>query len=159
MDERLADRVVDEVLRRLTLDAPAALLLGHRPPDTLGYRLTDKAPYEAVLIGSLTASELLRFAEGPVLEALLQGLPVFLYEGGLTYHAYAATANRSLWARLTAAERALRQWGVQFYGGHRERALITADQARQLRAQGRRPGPGAILTPLAREILEGGSRS
>lgn len=158
MDERLADRVVNEVLRRLTLDGPAALLVGNRPPDTLGYRLTDKAPYEAVLIGSLTASELLRFTDGPVLDALLRGLPVFLYEGGLTYRAHAATANRALWARLTAAERALRQWGVQFYGGHRERALITAAQARQLASQGRRPAPGAILTPLAREILEGGGR-
>ena len=72
MDERLADRVVDEVLRRLTLDSPAALLLGDRPPDTLGYRLTDQAPYEAVLIGSLTAAELLHFAQGPALDALLR---------------------------------------------------------------------------------------
>ena len=142
MDERLAERVVNEVLRRLTLDGPAALLVGNRPPDTLGYRLTDKAPYEAVLIGSLTASELLRFTDGPALDALLRGLPVFLYEGGLTYRAHAATANRALWARLMGAER----------------TLITAAQARQLLSQGRRPGPGAILTPLAREILEGGGR-
>lgn len=159
MDEHLADRVVNEVLRRLSLDSPAALLLGDRPPDTLGYRLTDQAPYEAVLIGSLTASELLRFADGPALDALLRGLPVFLYEGGLTYRAHAATANRALWARLMGAERALRQWGVRFYGGRAERTLITAAQARQLLSQGRRPGPGAILTPLAREILEGGGRS
>ena len=44
MDEHLADRVVNEVLRRLSLDSPAALLLGDRPPDTLGYRLTAPAP-------------------------------------------------------------------------------------------------------------------
>ena len=31
-------------------------------------------------------------------------------------------------------------------------------EAQLLRAQGRRPSPGAILTPLAREILEGGGR-
>ena len=159
MDECLAQRVVDEVRRRLTLDAPAALLMGDRPPDTLGYRLTATVPYEAVLIGSLTAAQLLHFAEGPALEALLRGLPVFLYEGGLTYRAHAATANRALWARLTAAERALRQWGVRFYGGHSERTLITASQARQLLSQGRRPSPGALLTPLAREILEGGGRT
>ena len=158
MDERLADRVVDEVLHRLNLDGPAALLLGERPPDTLGYRLTDKAPYEAVLIGSLTAAELLHFSDGPALDALLQGLPVFLYEDGLRYRTYAATANRALWARLMGAERALRQWGVRFYGRHRDRTLITASQAQLLRAQGRRPSPGAILTPLAREILEGGGR-
>ena len=158
MDERLADRVVDEVLRRLSLDGPAALLVGDRPPDTLGYRLTGKAPYEAVLIGSLTAAELLHFSDGPALDALLRGLPVFLYEGGLRYRTYAATANRALWARLMGAERSLRQWGVRFYGGREDRTLITASQARQLLAQGRRPAPGSILTPLAREILEGGGR-
>ena len=159
MDEQLADRVVEEVLRRLDQAGPAALLLGSRPPDTLGYRPTDRAPYEAVLIGSLTASELLRFSDSPALEALLRGLPVFLYEGGLHYRAFATTASRPLWARITAAERTLRQWGVRFYGSPREHALVTAARARQLLAQGRAPAPGAILTPLAREILEGGGRA
>ena len=32
---------------------------------------------------------------------------------------------------------------------------ITAEEARLLRAQGRRPGADAVLTPLAKEIMEG----
>ena len=31
---------------------------------------------------------------------------------------------------------------------------ITAQEARSMRAAGARPGPGAVLTPLAKEILE-----
>ena len=34
--------------------------------------------------------------------------------------------------------------------------LITAEQARQLCAQGRVPPAGSVLTPLARDILGGG---
>lgn len=158
-EERLADRVAEEVLRRLETAGPAALLVGDRPPDALGYQLTAAPPYEAVLIGSLTAAELLSFADGRVLEALLRGLPVYLYEGGLRYRAHAATANRALWARITAAERALRQWGVRFYGAGGGRTLITAARARQLLARGGTPPAGALLTPLARELLEGGTRS
>ena len=36
-----------------------------------------------------------------------------------------------------------------------KKKLITAGEARHLREAGKRPGPGAVLTPLAREILEG----
>lgn len=159
MDEHLADQVVDEVLRRLSSSAPAALLIGSRPPDTLCYRLTDDAPYEAVIIGSLSPGELLHFTDTRVLDALLRGLPVFLYEGGLAHRAFSATANRALWARLSSAERQLQQWGVRFYGGGQSRRLITAAQARQMLAQGRTPPPGAVLTPMARDVLKGGGQS
>ena len=33
--------------------------------------------------------------------------------------------------------------------------LITAEEAKALRSAGKRPAPGAVLTPLAKEILEG----
>lgn len=158
MDEQLADLVVAEVLRRIQTSAPTALLIGSRPRDDMGYHLTDRAPYDAILIGSLTAGELLSFSEPRVLDALLRGMPVYLWEGGLRYRADAATANRTLWSKLLTAERSLQQWGVRFYGGTQTRRLVTAEQARQLRSQGRTAPPGAILTPMAREIL-GGSRS
>ena len=32
---------------------------------------------------------------------------------------------------------------------------ITAEEAKLLRSTGRRPSPGAVLTPLAKEIMEG----
>ena len=55
---------------------------------------------------------------------------------------------------LTAAQRELKNWGVLFTDGGRKK-LITAEEARLLRSQGRQPAPGAVLTPLAREIMEG----
>ena len=156
MDEKLADRITDEVLRRLCLDGPAALLIGSRPPETPGYRLTDQPPYSAVVIGSLTTGELLCLQDARIYDALLEGKPVYLWEPGLTYRAHGATANRFLFGRLAVAERQLRQMGVQFYGGSRSHRLITAEQARAMAACGEKAPEGAVLTPLAREILGGG---
>ena len=62
--------------------------------------------------------------------------------------------NRALSASLTAAQRELKNWGVLFTDGGRKR-LITAEEARLLLAQGKRPGQDAVLTPLAKEIMEG----
>ena len=64
MDERLMEQVMDKVLQRLNAGGPAALLIGDRPPDLLGYRIAAGAPYDAVIIGSLTAGELLPRAGG-----------------------------------------------------------------------------------------------
>lgn len=127
-----------------------ALLLGREPDMPLGYEYVPAAPYDAVVIGSLTLGQLLRFREEAALEALGQGLSVILYTPGLP----TAGKNRALAAALAAAQRELKSWGIVFTDGS-QRRLITAEQARQLRLEGKRPGPGAVLTPLAREILEG----
>ncbi len=164
MDDALLDRLTDEVARRLgpALSAPvhgqgpAALLLGERPGEDAGFRLVDRAPYEAVVVGSLSAGALLRGPDDAIVDALLAGRPVLLWEPGLAYRRFPGTADRALWARLAAAERDLRQLGVRFYGGgSAPRRLVTATEARALRSQGRRPPAGSVLTPLAREILEG----
>ncbi len=127
-----------------------ALLLGTEPDAPLGFTYTQTPPYDAVVIGSLTHAQLLRFAAEPVLEALARGVPVYLYTPGLPQ----APGNRALAASLTAAQRELKNWGVLFTDGCR-RQLITAAEAKALRQAGQRPGTGAVLTPLAREILEG----
>ena len=127
-----------------------ALLIGKEPPVNLGYSYTVAPPYDGVVIGSLTFSQLLRFHEEPVLQALAEGKPVILYTPGLPD----APKNRALGASLAAARRELKNWGVLFTDGM-QRRLITAEEARLLRRQGRYPGPGAVLTPLAKEILEG----
>lgn len=127
-----------------------ALLMGTPPGVELGYEYVSQAPYEAVVIGSLTLSQLLRFREEPVLEALAQGKPVYLYTPGLPE----APKNRAMAASLTAAQRELKNWGVLFTDGGRRR-LVTAQEARVLRSAGRQPSPGAVLTPLAKEIMEG----
>ena len=127
-----------------------AYLMGKAPPLSLGYEYADTAPYDAVVIGSLSLTDLLRFREETVLSALADGIPVFLYTPGLPQ----APKNRALAASLAAAQRELKNWGVIFTDGGQKR-LITAEEARVMRRTGRQPGPGAVLTPLAKEILEG----
>lgn len=128
-----------------------ALLMGKEPGAELGFSYVNAEPYDAVVIGSLSLSQLLRFREEQVLSALAEGKPVYLYTPGLPE----AGRNRALSASLTAAQRELKNWGVLFTDGGR-RKLITAEEAKLLRSTGRQPGPGAVLTPLAREILENG---
>ena len=125
-----------------------ALLIGEAP-GALEYEYVAQPPYEVVVIGSLTIGQLLRFREERVLEALGEGKTVYLYTPGLPQ-----VKNRALAAALASAQRELKSWGVIFTDGGRRR-LVTAEEARQLRRMGRLPGPGAVLTPLAKEILEG----
>ena len=127
-----------------------ALLLGKEPGLELGFQYVQEAPYDTVVIGSLSLSQLLRFREETVLEALAEGKPVYLYTPGLPE----APKNRALSGSLTAAQRELKNWGILFTDGCRKK-LITAEEARILRAAGRQPAPGAVLTPLAKEIMEG----
>ena len=125
-----------------------ALLIGKEPPVFLGYEYVREQPFDGVVIGSLELSQLLRFREEQVLEALAEGKSVLLYTPGLPE----APKNRALAAGLASAQRELKSWGVVFTDGGRKR-LVTAEEARQLRSSGRRPEPGAVLTPLAREIM------
>ena len=125
-----------------------ALLIGREPAADLGLTYVDKAPYDAVVVGSLDLGQLLRFREERVLAALAEGKPVYLYTPGLPQ-----IHNRALAASLASAQRELKTWGVLFTDGGRKK-LITAEEAREYRRRGQRPGPGAVLTPLAKEILE-----
>ena len=127
-----------------------ALLIGKQPPAELGYAYVREPPFDAVVIGSLEIGQLLRFREEAVLKALAEGKSVFLYTPGLPE----AEKNRALAGSLASAQRELKSWGVIFTDGARRR-LVTAEEARELRRKGRAPGPGAVLTPLAKEILEG----
>ena len=126
-----------------------ALLLGTEPGCSLGYRYVTQPPYDAVVVGSMSLSEQL-FPGQVLLEALAGGKPVILYTPGLQK----APGNRGLSATLAARRRELKNWGVVFTDGA-QRKLITAQQAKQMRETGTMPGPGAVLTPLAKEILEG----
>ena len=127
-----------------------ALLIGREPAVDLGYQYVSEAPFDVVVIGSLSLGQMLRFGEERVLLALAEGKSVYLYTPGLPE----APKNRALAGSLTAAQRELKNWGVLFTDGGRKK-LITAEEARLLRSTGRQPSPGAVLTPLAKEILEG----
>ena len=127
-----------------------ALLIGKEPGNDLGYSYVAEPPYDAVVIGSLSIGELIRFREERVLMALAEGKGVYLYSPGLPE----APKNRALAGSIAAAQRELKSWGVIFTDGAR-RHLVTAEDARELRRKGKLPGPGAVMTPLAKEILEG----
>ena len=126
-----------------------ALLVGREPDRDLGFAYVTGEPYEAVVIGSLTLGQLLYFQEERVLAALEAGGIVVLYTPGLPQ-----SRNRALGAEIASACRKLKTWGIVFTDGGKRR-LITAQEARELRRTGKTPGPGAVLTPLAKEILEG----
>ena len=127
-----------------------AYLIGDPPDRELGYTYVTEPPYDTVVIGSLSLGRLLRFAEEAALEAIAQGKPVILYIPGLPN----APGNRALASSLASAKRELKNWGIQFTDGSQKR-LITAQEAKAMRQSGIKPGPEAVLTPLAREILEG----
>lgn len=127
-----------------------ALLVGNEPGWPLGYRYVKEKPYDAVVIGSLTIGELLHFSNEEVLSALAEGIPVILYTPGLPE----VRANRGLNATLAGKKRELKGWGISFTDGSVKK-LITAQQAIAMAKAGIKPGPGAVLTPLARDILEG----
>lgn len=127
-----------------------ALLIGQEPGALLPFEYVKEPPYDAVVMGSLSLSELVRFREERVLAALAEGKAVYLYTPGLPE----SPKNRALAATLAAAQRELKNWGVIFTDGGRKR-LITAEEARAMRMAGQRPGRDAVMTPLAREILEG----
>ena len=127
-----------------------ALLLGKEPDRALPYTYVKEPPYDGVVIGSLSLGELLFFRHETVLTALAEGKPVVLYTPGLPD----ASKNRALAGTLASRRRELKSWGILFTDGGQKR-LVTAQEARQLRLSGNMPGPGAVLTPLAREILEG----
>ena len=127
-----------------------ALLIGNTPAGDLGMTYGDQGPYDAVVIGSLTLSQLIRLDDERILSALAEGKQVFLYTPGLPE----SPGNRALAATLSSRQRELKNWGVIFTDGGRKR-LITAQEAKIMKARGQFPEPGARMTPLAREILEG----
>ena len=122
-----------------------ALLIGTQPPCSLGYTYVDASPYDAVVIGSLNLSGMLTFSCEEALTALAVGKPVIAYAPGLPD----APGNRALAASLAARRREMKNWGIRFTDGGQKR-LVTAQEARQLRQAGKLPGPGAVLTPLAK---------
>ncbi len=126
-----------------------ALLIGREPAAELGYQYVTEAPFDVAVIGSLTIGQMLHFQDERVLSALAEGKSVYLYTPGLPE----APKNRALSGSLTAAQRELKNWGVLFTDGGRKK-LITAEEARILKRKGQLPGPGAVLTPLAKEIME-----
>ena len=75
-------------------------------------------PYDAVVIGSLTLSQLLRFREERVLSALAEGKPVYLYTPGLPE----APKNRMLVGKPCLRPAGAEKLGRAVYGRRAEKA-------------------------------------
>lgn len=127
-----------------------ALLIGNAPDCDLGFSYENTPPYDAVVIGSLSLGQALFFADEQALTALAEGKSVICYAPGFPQ----APKNRALGAALASSRRSMKALGIVFTDGGQKR-LITAQEARALRLSGKSPAPGAVLTPLAKEILEG----
>ena len=127
-----------------------ALLVGAEPCRDLGYVYVKEPPYDALVIGSLTLSQALRFSHEEALQALADGKQVVLFAPGFPE----SPKNRALAAALASSRREMKNWGIVFTDGGQKK-LITAQDARAMRLAGQKPAPGAVLTPLAKEILEG----
>ncbi|MBQ5607517.1 MAG: hypothetical protein IIU86_00650 [Oscillospiraceae bacterium] len=127
-----------------------ALLIGEAPDCDLGFSYEKTPPYDAVVIGSLSLGQALFFADEQALAALAEGKSVICYAPGFPQ----APKNRALGAALASGRRSMKALGIVFTDGGQKR-LITAQEARALRLSGKSPAPGAVLTPLAKEILEG----
>lgn len=127
-----------------------ALLIGQKPDRELGYAYVSALPYDVVVIGSLTLGQALLFANEQALSALAEGKQVLCYEPGFPQ----SQKNRALGAALASAKRNMKNLGIVFTDGQQKR-LITAEAAREMKQKGLRPAPGSVLTPLAKEILEG----
>ena len=126
-----------------------ALLIGTSPVG-LSYEYTREPPFDAVVVGSMSLHQALSIPDERILSALAQGKPVEIYTPGLPQ----APKNRALAASLSASYRQMKNWGIRFTDGA-QKHLITAQMAKAIRQSGTAPAPGAVLTPLARELLEG----
>lgn len=126
-----------------------ALLIGQDPGCDLGYTYESAPPYDGVVIGSLTLGQALYFSHEQVLSALAEGKSVICYSPGFPQ----APKNRALGAALASSRRNMKALGIVFTDGGQKK-LITAQEAREMKLAGRRPAPGSVLTPLAKEILE-----
>lgn len=148
----MKDALIAQVLAEVERRQRCACLIGRQPTRDLGWNYVTQGEFQAVVIGSLSAYELLQMPDEICVEALLTGKPVFVCEEGLEYRRHAKTANRALYSQLLTAERRLKQLGMQFLRENTSKILTAEEVRRRLQSGERIEGR---LTPLARDILEG----
>lgn len=146
------DQLTDAVLKKLGENKPRALLIGKLPEINHNYNYVNEKPYDVIVLGQLPAAELLHMPNGAVCDALLENVPVYLWQHQPWR---ACKCARPLCRELAAAEQHLLRLGVipmEQAGG-----LLTAEAARQLLKTGGKPAFNCRMTPLAKDILEGKS--
>ena len=140
--------IVEKVYAKL--QQPRALCIGPVPANDHGFWFTDRPPYEAVLISQLTPGQLLYFRQDTVLQALMEGKPVFLLAEGIP--SWGAACPAVLAAKLRSSLRQLQELGVQILSDRP--VLVDVHLARQLRSAGKALPENALLTPLAKALWE-----
>ena len=73
------DRLTDAVLQKLNEGKKRALLIGRAPDIDHNYNYVNEKPYEAIVLGELSAAQLLHMPNDAVCEALLEEIPVYLW--------------------------------------------------------------------------------
>ena len=143
------DRLTDAVLQKLNEGKKKALLIGNAPEIDHNYNYVNEKPYEAVILGRLSAAQLLHMPNDAVCDALLEEIPVYLCRPQAWQDCKKA---RGLCRELLNAEQRLLRMGV--VPMERTQKLLTAQDARRMLCQGERPADGCRMTPLARDILD-----
>ena len=144
------DQLTEAVLEKLADRKPRALLIGEQPEIYSNYNYVNEKPYEAIVLGALPPGELLHMPNDVVCCALLEQMPVYLWQHQPWKKCAAA---RMLCRELAAAEQHLYRLGVvPLDDGAR---VLTATAVREMLQQGKRPVANCRMTPLARDILEG----
>ena len=100
------------------------LLIGKEPEHPLGFSYVQDAPYDGIVIGSLTVGQLLRFREERVLDALAQGKTVYLYVPGIPE----VPKNRAMAASLAAAQSSLAAAATAQSEADAAIAILTAEK-------------------------------
>lgn len=152
MNEELVNQVAAEVFRRLQGSLPRALCIG-TVPEHASFLPVSEAPWDMVVLCSLSPGELLAMPTDAVCRALLEGTPVYLMEEGLEYKKYGRGKAGTLYAMLMAKERELRTLGIKPWKEAGAHKLLTAKDVEHLRLCDL--PKSARLTPLARDLLEG----
>lgn len=144
------DALTDAVWERLLQKLPRALLIGEPPENYHKYNYVNKEPYECVILGLLSPSQLLHMPDDAVCDALLEGRPVYLWSPQpYQKQTFAPVLRRE----LQKAEQYLLSLGVQRMTD--SASWITAQMVRSYLRDGRQIPEQCRMTPLAREILEG----
>ena len=151
MNSEELDHLTEEIWMRIRQKQPRALLIGQAPNTLQKFYYVNEKPYETIVLSILKPAELLHMPSDAVCDALLEGMPVYLWQDQPYRKSRAA---RILRADLAAAENRLRQYGVLPLGGETGK-LVTAQEARNLLKAGEAAPVGCRLTPLAKDILEG----
>lgn len=124
-----------------------ALLIGREPGQELGYCYVTEPPYEAVVIGSLSLGQLLRFGRSGCWKLWRKASRCCCIPPDCPGTPQPGAGRGA----LPLPGRELKNWGVLFTDGGRKQACHRRG-SQTAAAAGERPGFDAVLTPWQRKF-------